>query len=295
MYREAYVAAVSVTPDANALSRTWVVLVPRRDADIGDDDDDTDVSSAACRRELQVLEALQLQQPLPFRSPKPLGCLPGPHGTALVREFIPGIPLDLRAGRQGKVRPWEVVAEVAAGVHEVDTQGLPQSFVQDRATRRDHALIALRTIEALQLPEARDAEAWAREHLPPAEPATLLHGDLLGQNILLDPTEPVPYAAIDWARAEMGDPAYDLAIVTRGVRQPFQIAGGMQHLLEAYGKARGGDAHVTLEQVRFHELCLAALWCKAAMAAGPNNGIEPAEEAIALLRRVLDMAITARA
>jgi hypothetical protein len=36
-------------------------------------------------------------------------------------------------------------------------------------------------------------------------------------------------------------PAYDLAIVTRGVRQPFQIGGGLGRLLDAYAAAGGAS------------------------------------------------------
>ncbi len=59
----------------------------------------------------------------------------------------------------------------------------------------------------------------------------LLHGDLLGQNILL--AADGPHHVIDWEHVKHGDPAYDLAIVTRGVKQPFQIANGLDRLLEA--------------------------------------------------------------
>ncbi len=41
------------------------------------------------------------------------------------------------------------------------------------------------------------------EHLPPATPSTLVHGDLLGQNILLGLSK--PDAVIDWEYAQLGD------------------------------------------------------------------------------------------
>ena len=75
------------------------------------------------------------------------------------------------------------------------------------------------------------------EHVPPDEPSVLLHGDLLGQNILL--AVDGPHHVIDWEYATRGDPAYDLAIVTRGVKQPFQIAGGLDRLRDAY-RAQSG-------------------------------------------------------
>jgi aminoglycoside phosphotransferase (APT) family kinase protein len=286
MFRDAYGTAVDVTPDANALSGGWVVLLPRG-------------KSAAAElhtgpsRELRVLAALQGLS-LPFRVPRPLGALPGPHGIALAREFIRGIPLDLRDGKQGRVRPWEIVATIAAGVHVIDTSAAALSFPDAPATRRDHARAALRSLETLEFAEARDAAAWAAENLPPEEPAALLHGDLLGQNILIDPSEARPFAAIDWECAGMGDPAYDLAIVTRGVRRPFQVGGGLDRLLEAYRTARGADPHVTREHVRIHELCMAAEWCHEAMASAPRTRNALVDDAIAGLRRVLEMAAGAR-
>jgi aminoglycoside phosphotransferase (APT) family kinase protein len=79
-----------------------------------------------------------------------------------------------------------------------------------------------------------------------------VHGDLLGQNILLGVDD--RDAVIDWEYAQFGDPAYDLAIVTRGVWRPFQIEKGMERLLEAYAKAGGAEvtrAHVNLTSWRW--------------------------------------------
>ena len=66
---------------------------------------------------------------------------------------------------------------------------------------------------------------------------------------------------IDWEHAAIGDPAYDLAIVTRGVRRPFQVAGGMRKLLDAYhARAR---AAVSPRDVHLYELCLMARFWEA--------------------------------
>jgi aminoglycoside phosphotransferase (APT) family kinase protein len=109
-------------------------------------------------------------------------------------------------------------------------------------------------------PEMVDAREWMHAHLPPEAPSKLVHGDLLGQNVLLGLSE--PDAVIDWEYAQFGDPAYDLAVVTRGVRRPFQIQGGMDRLLEAY--ARAGGAEIDRKHVRIHELALATRWYREA-------------------------------
>lgn len=66
--------------------------------------------------ELRLLAALG-QRELGFRVPKVFGALRDSAGLVLVEELVEGVPLDLRAGRQGTVRPWEVVAKIAAEVH----------------------------------------------------------------------------------------------------------------------------------------------------------------------------------
>lgn len=184
----------------------------------------------------------------------------GKH-PALVRHCVQGIPLDLRAGRQHAVRPREIVAEIAAAVH-----GVPGADVGDVTigfeSRRDHALDQLSVFEGLVPPELRDARAWAHEHLPAADAASLVHGDLLGQNILL--AFDGLHHVIDWECSLRGDPAYDLAIVTRGAKQPFQMAGGLDRLLEAY--ERHGGLGVTRDHVHLHELCLVAHWYREAIA-----------------------------
>jgi aminoglycoside phosphotransferase (APT) family kinase protein len=142
----------------------------------------------------------------------------------------------------------EVVAYVAATIHGVDLAGLPD--LPGHATRQAHALAEIAAIGGVDA--LRETEAWALAHLPPEEPASLLHGDLLGKNILLHPDKPP--AVIDWEYAQFGDPAYDLAIVTRGVRQPFQVAHGLDLLLDAY--AARGSRPITALDIHLYELCL---------------------------------------
>jgi aminoglycoside phosphotransferase (APT) family kinase protein len=282
LFRNAYAASVHVTPDESGVSGSWVVLIPGRD-------DDRRELPLRTRRELRLLAALASQD-LPFRVPRPLGALPEGTGIALAREFIAGVPLDLREGRQPSLRPWAVVAEIAAGVHSLGWTAAELPWLPGYKTRRAHAIASLSTLEQLDLAEAHAALAWAKQQLPPDEPAVLLHGDLLGQNILIDPGATPPFALIDWEHAEFGDPAYDLAIVTRGVRRPFQVDHGLERLIEAYSAVCVAHSRVTREHVRIQELCLAARWCQDALAARPGEGREPLSEAIARLGRVLAMA-----
>ena len=150
------------------------------------------------------------------------------------------------------MRPWVTVARAAAAIHAVRVEEFAW-LIPRYATRLDHARTAIAEIDELGEPEVIDARAWMLQHLPPATASSLVHGDLLGQNILLGLDQ--PDAVIDWEYAQVGDPACDLAVVTRGVRRPFQIEGGMDRLLEAYAQA--GGAEIQRAQVHFYELALA--------------------------------------
>lgn len=142
-------------------------------------------------------------------------------------------------------------------------------------------------LHALDEAEARDSEAWIRSHLPPDTPAVLLHGDLLGQNLRRSWIDAGSIGVIDWAEATIGDPAYDLAIVTRGHRNPFATAGGLARLVDAYNRLAASP--LTVADVHVHELMLHAVLYRAALM-GYGRGSAYAEHCRSnwrsLLRRV---------
>ena len=265
--RDIFAAEVGL---ADGRCDTYVVALPRPGAEAALDE--------RTSRELRLMARLRGRR-FPFRVPEMIGAFPDGDRLALVRRFAAGIELDLRAGRQPSIRPWAIVGEVAAAIHAV-----PGSDVVDilpgAATWRAHALDEMAAFAGLDPGEMKDAHAWALAHLPPAEPSTLLHGDLLGQNILL--AIHGPNHVIDWEYARRGDPAYDLAIVTRGVKQPFQIANGLERLLDAY-RARGGR-DITANQVHLYELCLIARWYRAALS---GHGAHPPAHELGLMRSLL--------
>ncbi|HEX7843173.1 MAG TPA: phosphotransferase [Kofleriaceae bacterium] len=240
----------------------YVVALPRRDAEPALDD--------RTRRELRLIARLR-ERSFPFRLPEMAGAFPDGERLALVRRFAAGIELDLRAGRQPSVKPWSIVGEIAAAIHAVPATDV-EDIVPGAATRRDHALEAVAALADLAPIEMRDAHAWALEHLPPAEPGALLHGDLLGQNILLAPGGP-PHV-LDWEYARSGDPAYDLATVTRGVKRPFQIDRGLERLLDAYRGHGGRD--IAADDVHLYELCAIAERYRAARSG--ESGFPPVHE-----------------
>lgn len=274
IWRRAYTAEVNLVPDPGRLSGPYVVLLTKADAEPSFDD--------RVRFEARLLLRLPSLR-LPLRTPRLLGLLPNAGRPAILESGVAGVPLDLRAGRQGGVRPWEVVAHVAAAVHSADLQPLastetPAWSMPGYPTRREHALAKLTAFEDLSEPLVQKAHAWALEHLPPAEPSALIHGDLLGQNILLAPGQPT--GLIDWENARLGDPAYDLAIITRGGRQPFKIDRGLDRLLEAYAT---GAPEVRKEHVRVDQLCLLTRWYRESL--DPRVRSHPPEELLGRLRR----------
>jgi aminoglycoside phosphotransferase (APT) family kinase protein len=183
-----------------------------------------------------------------------LGVWPVEGGLAVVQEWLSGVPADLRASRFPGGRPWELVGRIAAWVHDLDPEHL-RSVLSGYGSRREHALAFARVLERVSGSDGEDVRGWVREHLPPAQPSRLLHGDLLGQNLLLS-WENDSVGVVDWGEAFLGDPAYDLAVVTRGVRRPFQVSGGLRRLLEEY--RRVGGHPVSIADVYLHELCLRA-------------------------------------
>ncbi len=255
-----------------------VVRLPRHDAPDG--------QPARAERERRVLERLA-GMALPFRVPEPVGEVPVPAGLAVVQRLVPGVPLDTRAPRSRDGRPWAVVAGVAAACHALDPSRF-SDLVPVAASRRAHVAERLDALGAVDLPELGEARAWVEAHLPTTERPHLLHGDLLGQNLLVpweDDSDPRP-GVIDWAEARIGDPAYDLAIVTRGVRRPFQHARGFEELVEAYNAV--AEVPVDASGIRAHELCLHASWLSDAWGAAPGSpqAEQRRTELRGLLRRV---------
>jgi aminoglycoside phosphotransferase (APT) family kinase protein len=245
--RAGYAAEVEVRPDPGGLiTGTYVALVARRSVD--------EDYFERVHREARVL-AWVGPRIRGVRMPRVVTLIGDQPAPILVESFVPGIVPDLRVGRlPGK--PWEIVGTVAAAIHRVEP---PPAHVTPARDRRQHRVDLLREL----FPDGDvapgllgDAYAWMREHVDRPGPGVLLHGDLLGHNLRLEPGGET--GVIDWEHAEIGDPAHDLAIVTRGVRRPFKSANGCARLLEAH--ARESRVEVTSADLRFFELALQVRW-----------------------------------
>jgi len=231
-----------------------VVLRRLRRGHLYDSDDE---ALAHVENEGRVLEALASQK-LRFSVPRVV-CFLGETGTrpiGLIETWVPGLPLDFRRGDSSKgPSSIDAIGRSAAEIHRSPLDGF--RFLPQHVDSRAHVLERLDglPLDALQ-EDAASAEAitWVREHLPQDRPPVLLHGDLLPQNVL-ENWETGEVGVVDWEYARIGDPAYDLAIVTRGRRKLLGCSDGLRRLVEAYRNA--GGAAINHADVVLHELLLA--------------------------------------
>lgn len=208
----------------------------------------------------QRLLALLADRNLPFRVPAVYGVAADEcGGLVLVRGHVSGVTLDQRMG-WATHPPCETTARLAAQVHGIDGREL-EAVRDAHPSRRAFAQHCLAIFER---PPRQGADIlarageWARAHLPTDGEPVLLHGDLMPQNILVDPRRQAPPALIDWEYACIADPAYELAVATRGVRRPFGIDRGLEKLVTCYRENGGAD--VRPADVHFYEAGLLARW-----------------------------------
>jgi aminoglycoside phosphotransferase (APT) family kinase protein len=67
--------------------------------------------------------------------------------------------------------------------------------------------------------------SWLPEHLPPAQPPRLVHGDYRLDNIILSSDEPLVAAVLDWELSTLGDPLADFSYHLMQWHMPPSDAG----------------------------------------------------------------------
>ena len=228
---------------------------------------------------------------LPYPVPRLVCMTADDRGKAigLIETCLDGAPMSQFKGGVNDRSRLEIIAVVAAAVHQ-----LPKSEFAHLPAHPDsasHVRADLDTLSPLVFevwPVAVDARDWITAHLVNC-PATVLHGDLLPQNLLWDFCNEGRISVIDWESARIGDPAYDLSIVARGAKQPLQESGGFQRLLAVYNEAAG--ASLPASAVHIHELLMHLRWLDEttqAEAAGKLEGHGPeqyAQKIQTMLRR----------
>lgn len=179
----------------------------------------------------------------------------------MIETVVPGVSLDDFKDRT----TLELIGRVAAAVHRMAIEQF--SHLPSNADRPQHVRARLNELDAglfSEFPLANEVRKWIQAHLPSGGQSCVLHGDLLPQNLLCDwetsSREDAMVGLVDWEMSQVGDPAYDLAIVSRGNRKVLGVKEGLRVLFEEYMKS--GGKPISLTDVHVHELLLVLNWLK---------------------------------
>ncbi len=176
-------------------------------------------SAHAVDREFRVISALHAQD---FPVAKPL------HYCA--DESIAGTPFYLMGYVAGRVfwephmpeanaaeraAVYDAMNETLAKLHAFDPAaigladfGRGENYVARQVERwsKQYRASQTQSVDAME-----KLIAWLPAHLPPPQPARVVHGDYRLDNVILAPAEPKILAVLDWELSTLGDPLADLA------------------------------------------------------------------------------------
>ena len=223
------------------------------------------------RAEAKTLQALE-RLGFPYSTPK-FVCLveDGVEGTVgLIESAVDGLPLKLFSNQNEPDRLLKIIAKVAVAVHKLPKSEF--SHLKDRVDGREHVMEQLEALSRSifdEFEQAAQARDWILSQLPESRSAVVLHGDLLPQNLLLDDVDRSRVSIVDWQEAIIGDPAYDLAVVTRGVRKPLGVQHGLEQLVDLYNET--AEQKLPVNAVVVHELLFHLSWLSDAMKTQPKR------------------------
>lgn len=226
---------------------------------------------ASSRREAKTLRALRSFD-LSFVVPE-LVCLVNDESdetVGLIESAVDGMPLSFITSWREPDAPLKIIAQVAAAVHALAKSEF--THLDRHADSQSHVTAKLNAFpESIfeAFAEAANARDWIFSQLTDDRSSTVLHGDLLPQNLLFEILEDGEIAVVDWEYAQIGDPAYDLGIVTRGIRKPLGITGGLQRLVQFYNEV--AEQKISEKSVVVHEVLLHLDWLAEAAEASSNN------------------------
>ncbi len=226
-----------------------------------DTDRSRDESIKYLNREVKTLRVLKK---VGFRFPTPeFICMVKDNSgktLGLIETWVWGISLPFykRSIHHDMIIP--SIAQVAVAVHQLPSEKF--RHLETYPDSRTHVLNLLGGLSPevfAQYPAAYRAREWILSSLPEDRDAAVLHGDLLPQNLICgEHRGEWKISVIDWEFAAIGDPACDLAIVTRGDRKLEGKGNGLRLLLDAYKDAGGTD--LSISDVRIHELIMFLNW-----------------------------------
>lgn len=176
-----------------------------------------------------------------------------------IETIVHGMPLPFYKKSIHEDKIIQCIAEVATAVHD-----LPQDQFAHLKSFRNNKKHVESLLERLpedlfsEFPSTLKAKEWILDNNHEIRDSVVLHGDLLPQNLLCDVMDDFKISVVDWEFAKIGDPAYDLAIVSRGNRKVLGKENGLKILLKLYKEA--GGQHISLPDVINHELILVLNW-----------------------------------
>jgi len=180
----------------------------------------------------------------------------------MIETALPGSSMQNFKDRKTLSR----VSRAAANVHRLALDKFFHLPCERRSEDVKKQIAELEDPVVAEYPIVEEVCQWLASQLDDDDRVCVLHGDLLPQNLLyywpMDDSIEEQIAVIDWEMACLGDPAYDLAIVSRGNRKVLGVTEGLKVLLEEY-LACGGQP-ITITDVRVHELLLILHWLKEA-------------------------------
>ena len=108
-----------------------------------------------------------------------------------------------------------LLADALAGIHRFDWRagglegfGRPDGYLERQVPRW---IGQLERYQTRPLPDVDAAGQWLAEHIPPAQPPGVIHGDYKLDNVMLAPRPPIELVAVvDWEQSTIGDPLVDL-------------------------------------------------------------------------------------
>jgi aminoglycoside phosphotransferase (APT) family kinase protein len=249
--------------------RRWVVRAPRRAA-----------ASAVLDVERSLLSLLAERLPVPV--PRPSGYTTLPEGgQAVVYRYLEGHPLDPHRLEPGPGLAAHL-GRVLAALHDtppdlLEDTGLP---VYDADEYRRRRMTEVDRAAATGAVPTSLLSRWEKslEQVPQWRfAATLVHGDLSGEHVLVDGGR--VSGVVDWDEARVADPADDLAFVTVGASPE-----ALDTVLEAYAQARAEppDRHLVARARLAAELALAR-WLLSGVDADDSAVVDQATQALRTL------------
>ena len=139
-------------------------------------------------------------------------------------EYRDGLTIggQLPAALQGRAECGSALTaalvDALATLHRLDpdevglgTLGRPDGFLERQV--EGWARRAEVAYEQSAPPEVVAIVSWLRQCPPEPVPASLIHGDLKLDNMIVDPETLAPVAVVDWDMATRGDPLFDVAVL----------------------------------------------------------------------------------